>query len=294
MNTIQSGILSPVPLNAMYLTFSLYPGGDTTIALLDLRRIVTGGDTVVGFGASLLEVLGASIPGLHDFPSYSHAGIDIPGTPFALWCWLRGSDRGDLVHKTRQIRLAVSPGFQLSEIIDAFKYQSGLDLTGYEDGTENPEGDDAVRAGCVQGQGEGLDGSSFVAVQKWVHDLNRFESYPVQEQDNMIGRRKSDNEELEHAPVSAHVKRAAQENFDPEAFVIRRSMPWADSAGEGLVFVAFGKSTDAFEAILHRMVGSDDGVFDALFRFTRPVTGSYFWCPPVSHNRLDLRVVGIH
>jgi putative iron-dependent peroxidase len=36
------------------------------------------------------------------------------------------------------------------------------------------------------------------------------------------------------------------------------------------------------------MLGLDDGVPDALFRFTRPVTGSFFWCPPVVDGQLDL------
>jgi hypothetical protein len=33
---------------------------------------------------------------------------------------------------------------------------------------------------------------------------------------------------------------------------VRRSMPWADAASEGLMFVAFGHSFDAFEAQLRR------------------------------------------
>ena len=41
------------------------------------------------------------------------------------------------------------------------------------------------------------------------------------------------------------------------------------------------------------MTGGEDGVSDALFEFTRPVTGAYFWCPPVRDGRLDLRVLGI-
>ena len=70
------------------------------------------------------------------------------------------------------------------------------------------------------------------------------ESMEEAEMDHIIGRRLSDNEEIEDAPKSAHVKRTAQEDFEPEAFVLRRSMPWADESGEGLVFVAFGKSFD--------------------------------------------------
>ena len=56
----------------------------------------------------------------------------------------------------------------------------------------------------------------------------------------MIGRRRADNEELADAPQSAHVKRTAQESFTPEAWLLRRSLPWAGPAGEGLMFVAFG------------------------------------------------------
>ena len=41
------------------------------------------------------------------------------------------------------------------------------------------------------------------------------------------------------------------------------------------------------------MIGADDGVTDALFNFTRPVTGDYFWCPPMKGDRLDLRAIGL-
>jgi len=131
-----------------------------------------------------------------------------------------------------------------------------------------------------------------VAVQLWRHDLTHFETLSEGQRDHIIGRRRTDNEELDDAPASAHVKRTAQESFAPEAFVLRRSMPWSEGLNEGLVFVAFGRSFDAFEAQLRRMVGLDDGITDALFRFTRPLT-SYFWCPPMRDGKLDLSALGI-
>ena len=71
-------------------------------------------------------------------------------------------------------------------------------------------------------------------------------------------------------------------------------MPWCDDQGQGgLEFVAFGRSFAAFEAQLQRMVGAEDGTQDALFRFSRPITGSYFWCPPMHNGRLDLRGLGL-
>ena len=102
----------------------------------------------------------------------------------------------------------------------------------------------------------------------------------------------SDNTEIEDAPSSAHVKRTEQESFTPDAFILRQSMPFAGASGEGLLFVAFGKTLDAFEAQLRRMTGLDDGIPDALFRFSRAVSGAYYWCPPVHDSRLDLRAVG--
>ena len=49
-----------------------------------------------------------------------------------------------------------------------------------------------------------------------------------------------------------------------------------------------------FEAVLNRMLGNEDGIRDALFDFTRPINGAYFWCPPVSNGILDLRALGLN
>jgi putative iron-dependent peroxidase len=206
---------------------------------------------------------------------------------------LRGEDRGELLHRTRHIDDVLAPAFRLEQVIDAFTYGAGMDLTGYQDGTENPKDERALEVAFVRGHSEGLDGSSFVAVQQWVHDLDRFEAKSTQEQDHTIGRRRIGNEEIEDAPTSAHIKRAAQESFDPAAFVLRRSMPWTDDCGAGLVFVAFGASFDPFEALLRRMVGADDGIVDALFTFTRPISGAFFWCPGMQDGRLNLRLLGV-
>ena len=44
-----------------------------------------------------------------------------------------------------------------------------------------------------------------------------------------------------------------------------------------------------FERVMRRMCGEEDGTVDALFRFSRPVTGGYYWCPAVADGKLDLR-----
>lgn len=282
MPTPQPGILQPLPPLSRYLVFALEPDTDVAAGLKTLVELVDGDATVAGIGEAPLSAIGRSAAGLRPFPPLAGPGVSIPSTPAALWLWLRGDDRGELLLRSRHIEQALAPAFHLVETWDGFKHGSGRDLSGYEDGTENPEGEEAVAAAIA------ADGASLVAVQRWEHNFSRFEAMQPEERDHCIGRRRSDNEELDDAPESAHVKRTAQESFDPEAFVVRRSMPWADASAAGLMFVAFGHSLDAFEAQMRRMVGLDDGIVDALFRFTRPLSGAYFWCPPVKGGKLQL------
>jgi putative iron-dependent peroxidase len=286
MHSPQPGILAAVPPSARYLSFDLTAGAHPERARDAVAELELDEGLVVGIGPSLARAVGYQPPGLRGFPQLVGAAVDVPSTQAALWCWLRGEDRGRLVHQTREIADELSRDFEPVQAVDAFMYRDGRDLTGYEDGTENPQGERAVKVGILSGTGTPFDGSSFVAVQQWVHDLDYFESLSQLERDHIIGRRASDNEEIDDAPESAHVKRTAQESFEPEAFVVRRSMPWADAGEHGLIFVAFGHSHDAFEAQLRRMVGLDDGIVDGLFRFSRPVSGSYYWCPPVEDGRL--------
>jgi porphyrinogen peroxidase len=293
MSQVQKGILAPVPPLACYLLFTIAPGKNPAGSLRNLSKLADGDKIVVGLGQSLVLAIGDNIPGLAVFPTYAAPGFDVPSTQASLWCWLRGDDRGELIHRARALVESVAPFLQLQRTIDGFRYKSGFDLSGYEDGTENPKGAAAVKAAIVTGQGTGLDGGSYVAVQQWVHNLDTFEAMTPKKQDRTIGRRKRDNKELGNAPASAHVKRTAQESFDPTAFIVRRSMPWAEARQAGLVFVAFGNSFDLFDALLRRMVGAEDGIVDALFTFTRPISGSYFWCPPMDNGHLDLRRLGV-
>lgn len=294
MTPFQPGILAPVPAAARHLQFDIAPGqagADLMAALTRLKEAVDGESTVVGIGLSLATALGKSIPGLHAFPVFESAEAPVPATPHALWCWLRGQDRGTLLHRGRALERLLAPAFAPAQGLETFMYENSLDLSGYEDGTENPRDEEAVAAAIAAGQGAGLDGGSIAALQQWTHDLDRFQALSPEEQDNTFGRRKSDNEEIDAAPESAHVKRTAQESFDPEAFVVRRSMPWADCGQAGLVFLAFGRDARAFEVQLKRMTGQEDGIVDALFRFTHPVTGAYYWCPPLAGGRLDLQAL---
>lgn len=300
MSDCQLAVLQDVPAVGRYVFFSLASrdGAEVRQGLRQLAALTDGIQVLVGVGQELVQLLGTEVPGLHGFKALSGLGVAVPATPAALCLWLRGEDVGVLLHLSRRLQHALVPSFRQEQVIDAFRYGRGpnghgLDLTGYEDGTENPVADAARAVALVQGAGVGMDGSSFMALQQWVHDLDAFESMTAQAQDHTFGRSRISNDELDDAPDSAHVKRTAQESFEPEAFVLRRSMPWTCGAQSGLVFVAFGHSFDAFEVLMRHMAGLDDGVVDALFGISRPVTGANFWCPPMHQGQLDLRQLGL-
>jgi putative iron-dependent peroxidase len=293
MGKPQQGILQPAGKLARFMVFTLRDDKFLRRALVSLKALADQRNTVVGIGQSLALAMGAKVAGLRTFPEYAGKGFDVPSTPYALWVWLQGDDEGDLLHRGRRLADKLAPTFQCERSVHGFTHAEGRDLTGYVDGTENPTGEKGRAAGILDGAGETLDGSSFVAVQQWVHDFGRFDDLSQGEQDNSIGRKKSNNEEIDDAPASAHVKKTAQEQFSPPAFLLRRSMPWSEGEESGLMFIAFGRSFDAFDTQMRSMVGLDDGIPDALFRFTRPITGAYFWCPPIMGDRLDLELLGI-
>ncbi len=293
MNTAQAGITAPVPKLSRHLMFSIRPGAEVKSALSTLATAVDGQTVVAGIGRNSVLAMNKNLPGLKPFPVFEQARVELPATPHALWLWLRGDDRGALYHHSQQLCTLLAGAYQAEFVMDTFQYGASLDMTGYVDGTENPTGDDALAAAFVQDAEPGMQGSSFVAVQQWLHHLDYFNTLPEPQRDNIIGRRHSDNEELADAPITAHVKRTAQEDFNPPAFVLRRSMPWATGLQAGLMFVAFGATLNAFEAQLKRMSGAEDGQLDALFSFSKPLTGSYFWCPPMKDGGLDLSGLGI-
>jgi porphyrinogen peroxidase len=292
MSHAQPAILAPVPAAGRFLALGLQPGADPRAAIIRLATVHADASTVVGLGEPLVRALGHKLDHLRAFPSLSGPAVAIPSTQGALWAFLGGDDPGALLHRARDLVDLLGEAFRVDEDVAAFQHAGGRDLSGYEDGTENPKGAEATAAAIVAGAGEHLDGSSFVAAQRWVHDLSRFDRLSQVDRDHVIGRRREDNEELEDAPAYAHVKRSAQESFEPEAFMLRRSMPFGSLSEHGLYFVAYGKTPDAFERVLHRMAGLDDGIPDGLFRFSRAISGGYYWCPPLRAGKLDLRAVG--
>ena len=68
------------------------------------------------------------------------------------------------------------------------------------------------------------------------------------------------------------------------AGLLTRNVP---STGEALPVIGAGTS-GSFEVQLRRMSGLEDGIIDGLYRFSRPLSGGYYWCPPISATGVDL------
>jgi porphyrinogen peroxidase len=288
----QPSILSPLANCGRSISFTMRLETDPKPALARLAEGFELGWGVVGIGEPLALAVGHPIPGLRMFPAMASGAGTIPSNQHALWVFLRGATRGEIFDLSRKVAALLRDGFDRADAMETFTYAGGRDLTGYEDGTENPGPDKRVGV-AVAGADSATPFSSFVAVQRWAHDLERFNAHSQDRRDNMIGRRIKDNMELEDAPASAHVKRTAQESFEPAAFMWRRSQPWANNHGQGLEFIAYGASLDPFERMMERMAGLEDGIPDALFTFSRPVNGGYYWCPPLKDGRLDLSLLGL-
>lgn len=276
----QPAILA-LPLTAGHaLSLRLSPGADPARIAAALDDYPVEDRLVVGLGLPLLAALGRAVDGLRAFPALGGPGVAVPSSQAALWAYARADDPGAAFDTVRALLAALGADVEVAEEVATFTYQGGRDLSGFVDGTENPTGERALDAALRP------DGSSFVAAQRWVHRLDVMARMSVAEQSAVIGRDRETNEELADAPPSAHVKRAAQESFAPAAFMVRRSMPWGNASEHGLYFVAYGRDLDRYERVMRRMAGEEDGVVDALFRFSRPVSGGYYWCPPAESGRL--------
>ena len=133
-NLTQPGILAAETKLARYLAFTIDFEADVTETLESLVTYIDISNTLIGIGDSLVKFLGKDVPGLVPLPAQVGSGIEIPSTPTALWCWLRGSDRGVIFHRSRLIESMLVPAFALSYMIDSFQYDENRDLSGYVDG----------------------------------------------------------------------------------------------------------------------------------------------------------------
>ncbi|WP_327085434.1 Dyp-type peroxidase [Nonomuraea sp. NBC_01738] len=160
-----------------------------------------------------------------------------------------------------------------------FAYFDERDLMGFVDGTENPTGQAAKVA--VTSADPHFAGGSYVIVQKYLHDLTRWNALPVEAQELIIGRTKLSNVELpdDVKPPTSHV---ASTSLDDGREIMRFNMPFGEfGRGEfGTYFIGYSDSPSVTELMLERMFLGDalsDG--DRILDFSTAVTGTLFFAP---------------
>jgi porphyrinogen peroxidase len=293
MATGQPGIFAQGTRSHYNLEFDLRPdvaAGAVAAAVGSLREpaVTSGGfNLVIGFGATLwarLTTADEFPAGLRPFdrvegPDGRHA----PATQHDLWVWVHGTGPDLALDAARAIAAALAPVATLAVEQPCFVYRDSRDLTGFIDGTENPPVEEAHEVALIAA-GEPGAGGALVITQRWVHDLEQFHATSVSEQEGTIGRTKPDSIELDDAikPLDAHIARVVIEEDGEELEIYRRSTPYGTVGEHGLYFLAFSADVTKFDKMLARMFGtSGDGRHDHLTDFTRPVTGSYYYAPPL-------------
>lgn len=297
MSTPQTGICADNNLHARFVTLLVKEGGEAQvreaaarlpqltedIGLIDADAGLT---SAIGFGSAVWNrVYGDSRPAeLRVFPALEGHGHSSPSTPGDVFIHIR-SDRQDLNFMLLDVlMISFGDAVEMVEQTEGFRYLDSRDLTGFVDGTENPDLDERPEVALVSGTDPMFAGGSYGHVQRYVHKLGQWNQQPVHVQEATIGRTKDTDEELDDdiKPDTAHISRVVIEEDGDELEIVRQSLPWGKAEESGLVFVAYCFTPERFERMLSRMIeGDDEGNYDHLMDYTRAVTGGAFFMPSV-------------
>jgi porphyrinogen peroxidase len=285
MNTPQSGIFALGTASHAYLEFDLQPGKGRlalVTAMADLRepRTTIGGVNLVsGFRPELWrdlapEGVSADLAGFnHDLVGAD--GYLMPATQHDAVLWLSGSSYDVVFDEARQAINSLAALASVGTETSSWPYRRFRDLTGFEDGTKNPSLLEAPSVALIPDGAPGA-GGTILLLQQWSHDAAAWESLPVVSQEKVIGRTKAESIELDPQAPDSHVARTDQEIFGN---IFRRNMPYGTVTSHGTMFVGFSPDQAPLSSMLDSMAGVGDGVRDALTRYTKPLTGAYYFIP---------------
>ena len=287
MRNPQAGIFALGTSSHAYLEFDAVDGRHgrhvvAAIASLREPRTTMGGvNLVAGFRPELWSSIDPDgLPaGLEGFNA-DLAGADgftMPATQHDAVLWLSGPAY-DVIFDTARAAMGALAGLAtVVEETSSWSYQHDRDLTGFIDGTENPTLIDAPELVLVP-EGQPGAGGTILLLQKWAHDATVWESLAVPAQEAVIGRTKADSTELADKPPDSHVASTDQDRFGK---IFRRNMPYGTVGDHGTMFVGFSSTQRPLAAMLESMAGLAGGTRDALTRYTRPLSGAYYFVPSI-------------
>jgi len=285
MSLPQAGIFALGTASHAYLEFDVSAGrkgGELVTAISALRepRTTMGGvNLVAGFRPELWREAApddapAELVGFNE----DLIGIDgfvMPATQHDAVLWLSGSAYDVIFDIAREAIAALDTIASIAEETSSWPYRHDRDLTGFIDGTENPDLVDAPDLVLVP-EGNPGAGGTILLLQKWAHDVAAWESLPVTKQEQVIGRAKPDSVELEDKAQDSHVTSTDQDTFGK---IFRRNMPYGTVTDHGTMFVGFSSEQRPLSTMLESMAGLTSGVRDALTFYTRAVAGAYYFVP---------------
>ena len=282
MRSPQSGIFALGTASHAYLEFDARDGDGLVAAVASLRepRTTMGGvNLVAGFRPDLWRRAAPDdMPdGIAGFDA-ELVGVDgfvMPATQHDAVLWLSGASYDVVFDVARSAIAALAPLASVAEETSSWPYQHDRDLTGFIDGTENPTLIEAPEIVLVP-EGEPGAGGTILLLQKWEHDALAWEALAIAEQEGVIGRRKPDSLELDDKPADSHVASTDQDTFGK---IFRRNMPYGTVTDHGTMFVGFSAEQALLASMLESMAGLKTGARDALTRYSRPVTGAYYFVP---------------
>jgi porphyrinogen peroxidase len=285
MNTPQGGIFALGTSSHAYLEFRLADEGGgaelvrTISSLREPRTTMGGVNLVVGFRPELWrEASGGELPsGLGGFDE-DLAGPDgfvMPATQHDAVLWVSGSAYDVVFDVSRAAIAALAELATVAEETSSWPYQHDRDLTGFIDGSENPDLIDAPELVLVPEGRPGAAGT-ILLLQKWLHDASAWEGLSIHEQEQVIGRTKPDSVELDPKPDDSHVASTDQDRLGK---IFRRNMPYGTVGEHGTMFVGFSAEQRPLVAMLESMAGIGVAARDALTRYTSPLTGAYYFVP---------------
>lgn len=286
--------------NALFMVFGITADGEDTVKAVcaDVGAIAksmrnrfpeAGVSCVMGFGA---DAWGRLFPErgrpkeLTVFEEIKGEKYTAPSTPGDVFFHIRAK-RGDVCFETaRLLRDALGDSVTPIDEVYGFRYFDGRAMVGFVDGTENPEGDEAMDFAVIGDEDADFSGGSYAFVQKYLHDMRAWEKLSVEEQEAAIGRRKFTDIELtdEEKPENAHnaVTNISDEDGN-ELKIVRANMPFANPAKDefGTYFIGYARTFTTTRTMLENMfVGDPVGNTDRLLDFSTAVTGTLFFIPP--------------
>jgi porphyrinogen peroxidase len=291
MYTPQAGIFALGTSSHAYLEFDLLDAKKckefaSTISAIREPRTTTGGvNFVIGFRPELWcdIVPDDAPPGVEGFNKEIRGteGFVMPSTQRDALVWLSGSAYDVVFDMARSVVHNLADQASLGEETSSWSYRHDRDLTGFIDGSENPTLLDAPIAALVP---EGVPGAAgtVLLLQKWKHKVTEWEALPIDQQERIIGRTKSDSTELENKASDSHVARTDQDEYGD---IFRRNMPYGSVDDHGTMFVGLSADQKRLSRMLDSMAGLVTGTRDALTRFTQPLTGAYYFVPSVESLR---------